>query len=118
MEWLALGPITDDGATLLANSALPNLRTLRIHAPQLSDEGVKQLALSRTFKRLEHLYLGQSPVTDDGVRALLGSHHLRKLKSLGVRLENRIHPALRTELRERFGDPKDRPQIWPGDLSA
>ncbi|PCC75030.1 repeat-companion domain-containing protein [Nannocystis exedens] len=74
--------IGDEGAALIAASAPPRLRRLRLTYNRIGPRGAIALASSPRLGALEALDLAYDPIGDDGVCALVGSETLTALRGL------------------------------------
>ena len=67
----------------------------------IGDSGAKAVAECAALAGLKRLDLGQNPIANAGVQALLASPHLGRLRWLG--LSGDFTGATRQLMRERFG---------------
>jgi uncharacterized protein (TIGR02996 family) len=92
---------------LFASGSLGGLRRLDLDDCNIADEEAIALADSRSLAGLTTLFLRYNGVGAPGLRAVIGSKHLGRLKDLWL-VENNFGSArderrLTAELRERFG---------------
>jgi uncharacterized protein (TIGR02996 family) len=81
---LAIDGVPTSALELIAGmDGLAELQSLTIHSPS-SDEVAEVLARSPNFARLRELRLTSRKMTDRGLAALAGSHHLRLLADLNI----------------------------------
>jgi uncharacterized protein (TIGR02996 family) len=79
----------DEVVALVRSPHFPALRTLRLRASDLGDEGVKVIVESGILKRLKVLDLRHGRVTDEGARTLAACPDVRGLELLDLG-ENQI----------------------------
>jgi uncharacterized protein (TIGR02996 family) len=92
---------------LFASKCLSGLRRLDLDDCNIADEEAVALANSRPLANLTTLFIRYSGISDAGVRALIGSKHLKRLKDLWL-VDNgfgneRDLRRLTAELTARFG---------------
>jgi uncharacterized protein (TIGR02996 family) len=93
----------DDAVAALVGSRYRGaLEVLDLRGNAVTDEGARLLARPASLPRLRWLRLEHNPITDVGVEALLDSPGLTHLSCDA----NRLSPAARERLRERFGSPE------------
>ncbi len=82
--------ITDAGLASLGD--LPQLKTISIAETQITDAGLKVLAAK--YPTLTVFHAGQSKLTDDGIRPLVGGRKLVELRLDGLPLTDQAVDAL------------------------
>jgi uncharacterized protein (TIGR02996 family) len=104
LRWLELANngLTDAGVEALTSGRLAEVRSLGLSWNSVGVPGVRALARSPSWPRMENLDLSFNPVGDSGARELLAAPRPGELTTLSL-VESTISEPLQQALREHFG---------------